>query len=136
ADRGRSETAFLHHSGLKKSFDDAENIAVGHFRRQSCHDNRVRDVVEEPLNVGVEYISVPLPMEFDHPCHGHVAVPLGPEAIGVVMKDPLEERTQELATDLLSNSVADCGDSQGTGFAVAFGDVNATQRAGLKSPVL
>src|ERR1700686_2396063 len=28
-DRGRSENAFLHHSGLEKSLDQTENVAVG-----------------------------------------------------------------------------------------------------------
>jgi len=65
-----------------------------------------------------------------------VAVPLGPETIGVVVKDPLEERTQELTNHLLSDPVADSGDSQGTGFTVGLGDVDAAQGAGLISPIL
>ena len=77
----------------------------------------VRDVVEEPLDVGVEYVGVPLPMEFQHPLHGLMTVACRPEAIGVVVKDPLEERTQEEPKHLLSNAVADGGDTQRAGLA-------------------
>ena len=95
ADRGRSEHTCLHHPGLEKSFDQSENVTVGHFGSKSCHDDRVRDVVEEPLNVGIEHMGVPLPMEFDDPQHGLMTVACRPEPVGVVVEDPLEERTQE-----------------------------------------
>jgi uncharacterized protein (DUF2461 family) len=43
----------------------------------------------------------------------------------VVVKNPLEERIQELANHLLSNSVAYGGDSQRSRFTVSFGDVGS-----------
>jgi len=52
------------------------------------------------------------------------------------VKDPLEQRTEELTNHLLSNAVADSGDTQGPGFSRFLEDVDAAQRAGLVSPVL
>ena len=46
------------------------------------------------------------------------------------MKDPLEERTQELPKHLLSNAVADGGDTQRPRLAVALGDVDTSQGQG------
>ena len=59
AHRGRLEHALLHHPGLEKSFDQIENVAVGHFRGHSGHDDAMRQVVKEPLDVGVEHMGVP-----------------------------------------------------------------------------
>ena len=81
-------------------------------------------------------MEVPEPMEFQDPLDRHVTVAFGPEAVGVVVKDRLEERTEEEANHLLSNAIADGGDAQRTGVAVAFGDVDATQGQGLVGPVL
>jgi hypothetical protein len=64
-------------------------------------------------------------MEFDDPLDGHVASASGSETIRVIVKDPLEERTQELTDHLLSNSVTHSGDAQRARFTVAFGDVGS-----------
>jgi hypothetical protein len=58
------------------------------------------------------------------------------EPIGIVVKNPLEERTEELANHLLSNPVTHGGDAQGTGFTVALGDVDTSERVGLVCPIL
>ena len=135
-DRGRLEHALLHHPGLEKSFDQIENVAVGHFGSHACHDDCVREVVKEPLDVGVEHMGVPLPMEFQDPLHGHMAAACRPEAIRVVVKQPLEERAQEEPKHLLSNPVADGGDPQRACLARSLGDMDAPQGEGLESPVL
>jgi hypothetical protein len=70
-------------------------------------------------------MAAPLLMEFDDPLDGQLAAASRPEAVRIVVKDPLEERTEELANHLLSNAVAHGGDAQRTGFAVAFGNVDS-----------
>src|SRR6266852_4841204 len=62
-----------------------------------------------------------------------MAVATWPEAIGVVMKQPLEERAQELPKHLLGNPVADGGDPQRACLARPLGDVHASQGQGLES---
>ena len=110
--------AFLHHSGLEKSFEQIENLPIGDFGGHAGHNDLVRNVVEEPLNVGVEYVNVSLPMEFQHPLDGLMAIAAWSETIRVVMKQPLEEprvtRTQKLPQHLLGNAVADGWNPQGT----------------------
>ena len=93
-------------------------------------------MIQKPLDVGVEYITVPLPMELSHPRNRLMTVASRSEAVGVVVKDLLEERTEEAPEHLLSNAIADGGDTQGPGFAIAFGDMDASQGEGPKGPVL
>ncbi len=96
----------------------------------------MRDVVKEPLDVGVEYVSVPLPMEFQHPLDGLMTVASRPEPVRIVVEDRLEERTQEEPKHLLSNAVADGGDAERTGFAVPLGNPDTAQGQGFESPAL
>jgi len=38
-------------------------------------------MIQKPLDVGIEYVDVPLPMEFQHPLHSLMAVAARPETI-------------------------------------------------------
>ena len=134
--RGGLEHAVLHHPGLEKFFDQIENVAVGDLAPQRRHDDVVGKVVEEPLDVGIEYVRVPVPMEFQDFFHGHVTVAAGPEPVRVVMKHPIEDRTQEKPKHLLSNAVADGRDPQGPGLPRSLGDLHAPQGQGGKLPFL
>src|SRR4051794_28188051 len=135
-ERRRSELTLLHHPGLEKSFDQTENVAIGNLVGHACHDDVVRNIVEEPFDIGIEDIGVPEPMEFDDPLDRPMTVACRPETVGVVVKDPLKERTEELPQHLLSNTVADRRDTQRPRLAVTLGDMDATQGQGLESPVL
>jgi len=93
-------------------------------------------MIQEPLDVGIEHLSVPVPLEFQHLFHGLMAIACRPKTIRVVVKDPLEKRTEEEPKHLLSNPVANGGDTQRTGGAVPLGDMDTTQGLGPKAPVL
>jgi hypothetical protein len=67
------------------------------------------EIVEEPLDISVEHMVVPLLMEFQDFAHGHVAIAVWPEAIRVIVKQPLKERTQEEAYHILGNPIANGG---------------------------
>jgi hypothetical protein len=60
-------------------------------------------------------------MEFEHPRDGRMTVAGRPEAMGVRVEDPLEERTPEEPQHLLSNAVADGGDTQRAGLPAPLG---------------
>ena len=113
-----------------------ENVAVGHFGGHPCHDDLERYVVEEPLDVGVEHMTVPLPMEFQDPLHRHMTVACRPETVRVIVKDRLEDGTQKQPEHLLSNAIPDCGDAERTCLPVPLGDPDATQGQGPKGPLL
>ena len=118
----------LHHSGLEKSFDDAENVAVGNLgRRQPAMMTSCGMLSKKPLISASSTYFLPLLMEFiDPPQNSHVASSSRPETKRIVVKDPLKEWTQKLANHLLSNAVPYSGDAQGTGFAPAFVDVDSS----------
>src|SRR6202011_1115247 len=131
-----SEHTLLHHPGLEKPFDQPENVAIGDLGSDIRHDERLWDDIEKPLDISIEYLGVPLPMEFQHPLHGHMTVACRPETIGVVVEDRLKERTQEEAKHLLSNAIADGGDAERPGFPVPLGDPDTAQGQGFESPAL
>ena len=93
-----------------------------------------RDVVQEPLDVGIADPLGPLPMEFHHPPHGHRTVACRPETVGVVGEERRAERTQEEPPPLLSHAVADGGDPERSGFPVPLGNPDAAPGQGLESP--
>jgi hypothetical protein len=65
-----------------------------------------------------------------------MAAALGSEPERIVVKDPLEERTQEVSDHLLSNAVTDSGDAQGPRFTAALVDVDSPKGLGLVCPIL
>ncbi len=64
ARRCRLEDALFHHSGAKKLLNQAQDVAVRHLCGQSCHDDRMGQVIEKPLDVGIQDNPVLFPMEF------------------------------------------------------------------------
>src|SRR4029077_8309499 len=80
--------------------------------------------------------GVPLPMELPHPHHSLMTVACRPETVGVVVEDRLEERTQKEPQHLLSNAVADSGDTERPGFPVPLGNPDTAQGQGFESPAL
>lgn len=74
SDFGRFEHAIFHHSSREKAFHQSEDVAVGHLGRNRLHDDPVRNVVEEPLYVGIQDCFQSLAVEFQDPLDGHVAV--------------------------------------------------------------
>ena len=61
--RGRFEDTVFHHAGAKELFDEAKEVAVGDLGRHRRQDDRMRQIVEEPLDVGVEDNSITFVVE-------------------------------------------------------------------------
>ena len=55
---GRREDAVLDHPGPEKLFDEIEKVAISDECADAVHDDVVRDVVEEPFDVGVQHVLV------------------------------------------------------------------------------
>ena len=53
---GGPEDAVLHDSGPEKLFDEKENVTVSDELADAAHNDVVRDVVEEPFDVGVQHV--------------------------------------------------------------------------------
>ena len=86
ADGGRLAYLILHGTGGEESFDQSQNVAVGHLGRDRLLDDRVRNIVEEPLNVRPEHRQVPLAVEFQDPLDRLVAVASWNEPVGIIVK--------------------------------------------------
>ena len=98
------------------------------------HHRTVRQVIEESGNVSIEYVTVPLPPEFEYPFDRLMAVAARPEAVRVVVKPSLEDRTQELPKHLLSHPITHSRDTQRPKLAGAFRDVDPPSGQRLKRP--
>lgn len=77
AQRRVLKVSFVHHPGSEKSFDQVKDVSVRHLGSHCVHDDRVRNVVEEPLNVSIEYGRVPLAVEFQDARDRLVSIPSG-----------------------------------------------------------
>src|SRR6266511_1392282 len=59
ADGSRLEHPIFHDSSSEKSFHQIQDFPIRHLRTHRRHDDRVRDIIEEPLNVRIEDNSIP-----------------------------------------------------------------------------
>jgi len=55
----------------------------------------MRYVVKEPGNIGVEYLTVSAPLEFKDTPQSQMSGPARSEAVGIGVKERLEERLQQ-----------------------------------------
>ncbi len=127
ADRGRLTYSILHDTGGEKSFHQSQDVAVGHFGRDRLHDDAVRNVVEEPLDVRFEYRQVPLAVESQDPLDRLVTVTAWNEPIRVIVKLRFKDRGEKptyhfLCYPISNHRYAQRPELLGTG---AFGDIDA-----------
>src|SRR4029077_18177718 len=135
ADQRGLKFAFFHDSGSEKSFDQVQDVPIRHFFSHRVHDNLVRQVVEEPLDIGIEYDRVPLSMEFQDSLKRLVTVPVGNESEGSRVKLGFEDRRQEESDDFLSDAIPNDRNAEATELrrSGTFGNVQSAQGEGLVS---
>jgi hypothetical protein len=66
----------------------------------------VRDFIEESLDVGIEYYSIALAVEFEDPLYGLVAVSLGYEPKGRIVKLGFKDRGKKPTYHFLGHAIA------------------------------
>jgi hypothetical protein len=111
-----------------------QDVPVGNHRGQLRHHRTVRQVIEESGDVGVEYVIVPLPPEFEHLFDRLMTTSARPEAVRVVVKPSLEDRTQEATNHFLSDPITHSRDSQRPKLAGTFGNVDPPCGQRLERP--
>ena len=92
----------------------------------------MREVVKEPLDVGVENKLEAFRVEPESLFQRLMAVASGAEAVGRVMKQRFKDRRQQAANHLLSHPVFDGWNAEGANLRFIFGNEGAPQREGLK----
>jgi hypothetical protein len=132
ADVSRHADTVLHDARGKKSFDESENVAIGNFCGDCRHNDAMREVVKEPLDVGIENELETLIVETQSRFQGLMAVAPRAEAVGRVMKQGFKDRRQQAANHLLSHTVFDGWNAEGAKLRFIFGNEGAPQRVGLK----
>ncbi len=105
--RRRLEHAVLHHTSREKLLDKAQDVPIGHFLGQGCHNDCERDVVEECGDVGIENDPIAVGMVRQHPLDGLMAVALRDVPEGRLVEFRFEDRGQESSEHLLGDPVPD-----------------------------
>ncbi len=134
ANRRGFEDSILHHPRGKKSFDQAEDVTVGHLGRHGCHDHAMREIVKEPLDIRVEYHLVPLAVEFQYSLDRLVAVAAGDESVRVFVKLWFKDRCKKPSNHLLGHAISHHGNAERSKLrrAGAFGNEDTAERQGLE----
>lgn len=128
---GFEDTGF-HHPRRKKSLDKPENIAVGHVGGHCLHNDRVRKIVEEAFDVGIQDMLIAFLMETEGLFDRLMAVASLAEAEGRVMKERFKDRIEEAANHFLCNPVFDGWNAERPNFRLILRNEDAAERAGLK----
>ncbi len=123
ADSRRQELAPFQDTGLEELLNRPQDVPVGNHRGQFRHHRAVRQVIEKSGYVSIEYVIVPLPPEFEYPFDRLMTTSARPEAVRVVVKPSLEDRTQEATNHFLSDPITHSRDTQRPKLAGAFRDV-------------
>src|SRR5260370_40899877 len=109
---------------------------MGEREGELLHEDGMAKGVEEPLDVGVEYIKVPELLEFLELFHRLMAVAALSEAERAIVKRRLETGVEEAPEHLLGDAVAHGGYAGGTEVSSALLDVNPTGGEGVVGPPL
>jgi HEAT repeat protein len=136
ANGGGFEDPIIHNPGRKKRLDKSEDISIGDLLSQSLHDDRMREVIKEAFDVGVQNKREALTVKADNGLDGHVAVATLAKAKGSGMEQRIKDRVEESAKNLLSNAIPNSGDAQGSEFLVILRNENAPKRLRTKRTVL
>ncbi len=137
ADARRQELASLHHSGPEKLLNQPQDVPIGHHLGQFPHHGLVAEIVEEAGNIGIEYITIPLPSQLQDLLHRLMAASSWPEAKRMIVKPCLKDRIQQTPKHLLGDPISDCRDSQRAklGPLGVFGNVDTSSGQGQKRPL-
>ena len=130
------EDAVFHHARAKEFFDKVEDVAIGNLGGHRLHNDPKQQVVKEALNVGIHHRLVAGFMVFKHLGQGHVTIASGTEAVGRLVKQRLEDGSQQAPKHLLSNPIANRRNTQRAQLAAAFVQEMPSQGFGFKGTVL
>src|SRR5437867_10841009 len=123
ADRSGLEDALFHDPSAEEFLDEVENVAVGNLSCDCFHNDPLRQIIEKPLDVGIEDDPIAFGMEFQYFFEGLVAVASRAEAEGRVVKQQFKDGMEQSAKGLLRHSISNRGDTQRTELARLFGNI-------------
>ena len=112
ADSSRLEDTVLHHARPEKFLDETQDVAVRDFGRHRLHDDWLRQVIEEGLDIRVENDAEALVVERQSPPDCPMAIAALTKAVGRIVKQTFEDRVEEATNCLLSHPITNGRNSQ------------------------
>ena len=91
----------------------------------------MRYVIKEPFDVHINNKLVSIVCIVNDLHDGHVTVASGPEAVGVIVKQWLEERVYQLSDDFLSDPASNGGNAERPEIVLVLRDIDPPKRDGL-----
>ncbi len=88
----------------------------------------MRYVIKEPFDVRIDDKLVTIMSIVNDLLYGHVAVASGPESIGVIVKQWLENRAYQLSDDFLSDPATNSGNTERPEIVLVLRDVDSPER--------
>jgi len=136
ADRGRFKDTVLHHTRPEKFLDKTKYIAVGDFGSDRLQDDLMREVVEEGFDVRVEDDVETRVVKLQHALNGQMAIAVGPEAKGRIVKQGFEDRREEAANHLLSNPIPNGRNAERAELRIVLRNEDPAEREGFEGALL
>ena len=136
ADRGRFKDTELHHPRPEKFLEKTKDIAVGDFGSDRLQDDLMGEVIEEGFDIRVENDEETRTVKLQHALNSQMAIAVGPEAKGRIVKQGFEDRGEETANHLLSDPIANGRNAQRAQLRIVLRYEDPAEREGLKGALL
>src|SRR5574341_1105471 len=109
---GVDEFAVFHYPGAEKLADNFQNISIGDFFAYGLHDHILGQVIEEPLDVGVNHDMPAILLGLEHKLNGGMASTIRPKAAGMWVELGFKNGFEELSHHFLSDTVPHTGNTE------------------------
>jgi hypothetical protein len=111
---GSQEPTVFKHPASQEAFEEIEDFAVCNTIANGFHDDLMREVIKEALDIGIQDDLESLVVQLERMVYGHVAVAALDEAEGCRVEGWPEDGVQEPAKDFLGYPVSDHRNAEGT----------------------
>jgi len=136
ADCGRLEDTILHHARPEKFLDERQDVAVRDFGRHRLHDDRLRQVIKEGLDIRIQDDAETLVVERQGLANSPVAIAALTKAVRRVVKQGFEDWVEEATNCLLSHPIANRGNTQWAQLRFVLRNVSPAQGERFKRTIL
>ncbi len=134
ADCGRLEDTVLHHARPEKFLDETQDVAIRDFGGHRLHDDRLRQVIKEGLDIRIQDDAETLVVERQGLANSPVAIAALTKAVRRVVKQGFEDWVEEATNCLLSHPIANRGNTQWAQLRFVLRNVSPAQGKGSKEP--
>src|SRR6266550_4009903 len=136
ADGSRLKDTVLHHARPEKFLDETQDVAVRDFSRHRLHDDRLRQVIEEGLDIRVQNDAETVVVERQGLTNCPVAIAALAEAVRRRVKQGFEDGVEEATNSFLSNAIPNGRNAQWAQLRFVLGNESPAQGEWFEGTIL